>query len=97
MKGQRILPHETRNDIHSQATHLCFRHSSCPNAPATCDWNTYNSQSPNAHVLTGALVGGPDSSDNYTDERSNYISNEVATDYNAAFQSLLALLLKNNL
>jgi hypothetical protein len=72
-------------------------HSSCPNAPAVCDWNTYNSASPNAHVLTGALVGGPDSNDNYTDDRSNYISNEVATDYNAAFQGLLAYLIKNNL
>jgi endoglucanase len=42
-------------------------------------------------------VGGPDSSDNYTDERSNYVSNEVATDYNAAFQGLLANLEKNNM
>lgn len=71
-------------------THPHHRSSSCPDAPAVCDWNTYNSASPNYHVLTGALVGGPDSSDNYKDERSNYISNEVATDYNAAFTSLLA-------
>jgi hypothetical protein len=70
--------------------HTFLRYSSCPDAPAACDWNTYNSPNPNAHVLTGALVGGPDSSDNYNDERSNYISNEVATDYNAAFTSLLA-------
>jgi hypothetical protein len=77
--------------------HLYFYHSSCPYAPAVCDWNTYNSASPNPHVLTGALVGGPDSNDNYKDERSNYVSNEVATDYNAAFQGLLANLIKNNL
>jgi hypothetical protein len=59
-----------------------------------CDWNTYNSADPNYHVLTGALVGGPDNNDNYKDERSNYISNEVATDYNAAFQSTLAHLVE---
>nr|BAA31326.1 salivary cellulase [Reticulitermes speratus] len=70
------------------------RSSSCPDAPAVCDWNTYNSAGPNAHVLTGALVGGPDSNDSYTDARSDYISNEVATDYNAGFQSAVAGLLK---
>jgi len=42
------------------------------------------------HVLYGALVGGPDSSDGYTDEISNYTSNEVACDYNAGFVGLLA-------
>ncbi|KDR10771.1 hypothetical protein L798_15338, partial [Zootermopsis nevadensis] len=73
------------------------RSSSCPDAPAVCDWNTYNSASPNFHVLTGALVGGPDSNDNYKDERSNYISNEVAIDYNAALLGDLAYLIKNNL
>ncbi|WP_224367028.1 glycoside hydrolase family 9 protein [Hyalangium versicolor] len=42
------------------------------------------------HVLYGALVGGPDSADAYADDRSNYVSNEVATDYNAAFTGALA-------
>ena len=37
------------------------------------------------HVLVGALVGGPDSSDEYTDEESNYTQNEPACDYNAGF------------
>merc|ERR1711899_466161 len=41
----------------------------------------------NPHVLKGALVGGPDQSDNYNDDRTNFVSNEVATDYNAGFQS----------
>lgn len=76
------------------ASHAFFHYSSCPAAPAACDWNTYNSAGPNAQVLTGALVGGPDSNDNYTDARSDYISNEVATDYNAGFQSAVAGLIK---
>lgn len=46
------------------------------------------------HILFGALVGGPDSNDNYTDDRSNYINNEVACDYNAGFTGALAKLYK---
>ncbi len=44
------------------------------------------------HTLYGALVGGPDASDNYTDVVSNYTTNEVACDYNAGFTGLLAKL-----
>lgn len=44
------------------------------------------------HTLYGALVGGPDASDNYTDEVSNYNTNEVACDYNAGFTGLMAKL-----
>lgn len=47
------------------------------------------------HVLYGALVGGPGSNDAYTDDRSNYVNNEVATDYNAAFSGLLAKLVED--
>src|SRR6266498_2622661 len=44
------------------------------------------------HILYGALVGGPDTSDNYTDNRQDFTKNEVATDYNAGFTSALARL-----
>ncbi|GAB2629413.1 hypothetical protein GCM10027168_71350 [Streptomyces capparidis] len=45
------------------------------------------------HVLYGALVGGPKSNDDaYTDDRQDYVMNEVATDYNAGFTSALARL-----
>ncbi|UZN03384.1 glycoside hydrolase family 9 protein [Cellulomonas sp. S1-8] len=45
------------------------------------------------HVLYGALVGGPGSAnDAYTDDRGDYVANEVATDYNAGFTSALAYL-----
>lgn len=44
------------------------------------------------HTLYGALVGGPDASDNYSDDVSNYNNNEVACDYNAGFTGLLAKL-----
>jgi len=66
------------------------RSSSCPDPPAACTWNEYNSPAPNPHTLYGALVGGPDANDNYADERSDFIKNEVAMDYNAGFQSAIA-------
>src|SRR5262249_19498179 len=44
------------------------------------------------HVLYGALVGGPAVDDSYTDDRADYVHNEVATDYNAGFTAALARL-----
>jgi endoglucanase len=47
------------------------------------------------HVLYGALVGGPSSPNDgasYSDDRGNYVNNEVATDYNAGFTGALARL-----
>lgn len=54
--------------------------------------NNMNEPSGERHTLYGALVGGPDASDGYTDEVSNYTTNEVACDYNAGFTGLLAKL-----
>jgi hypothetical protein len=51
-----------------------------------------NSPGPNFHVLTGALVGGLDENDYYVDSRGDYVHNEVATDYNAGFQTAVAAL-----
>ncbi|CAF1081762.1 unnamed protein product [Rotaria sp. Silwood1] len=69
------------------------RSSSCPSRPAVCDWNAFNNPQANPQLLVGALVGGPDQNDNYDDRRDDYIKNEVATDYNAGFQSAVAGLL----
>lgn len=51
---------------------------------------------PNRHVLYGALVGGPGAPDDfaYVDDRGNYITNEVALDYNAGFTGALAALVE---
>ena len=50
------------------------------------------------HILYGALVGGPkQANDNaYDDRRDDYISNEVATDYNAGFTGALAYLVNKH-
>jgi len=51
----------------------------------------------NAFPLYGALAGGPDANDKYVDDRTNYNSNEVALDYNAAYTGLLAFLIQEGL
>ncbi len=68
------------------------RSSSCKNPPAACGYGvgSHNTASPNPHELTGALVGGPDNSDNFVDDRTKYEATEVTTDYNAAFQGAVA-------
>jgi endoglucanase len=43
------------------------------------------------HILYGALVGGPETADDqYTDDRTDFGMNEVATDYNAGLTGGLA-------
>lgn len=54
--------------------------------------NNINLPINNEFVLEGALVGGPKSANDfdYADDRSDYVANEVATDYNAGFTGALA-------
>ena len=63
-------------------------------AASGMSWDDFNSDQPNEHVLNGALVGGPAAADDfaYNDKRSDYISNEVAIDYNAGLSGALAYL-----
>ncbi|XP_077994718.1 uncharacterized protein LOC144448371 [Glandiceps talaboti] len=70
------------------------RGSSCMPAPARCGWGQrgHNSPNPNPNILYGALVGGPDQSDVFKDDRKDYAQSEVALDFNAGFQSALAAL-----
>jgi endoglucanase len=42
------------------------------------------------HTLVGALVGGPGRDDTYNDKIDDFVSNEVACDYNAGFVGALA-------
>lgn len=54
--------------------------------------NNINDPVTNRHVLYGALVGGPSAPDDnaYSDDRTNFVTNEVALDYNAGFTGALA-------
>ena len=73
------------------------RGSSC-RSPITspCGDAEKNSHAANPQTLYGAIVGGPDGNDQYNDARDDYISNEVATDYNAGVQSAVAYLAMMN-
>jgi endoglucanase len=46
------------------------------------------------HLLLGALVGGPDANDNFTDDVTKYQYTEVAIDYNAGLVGALAGMVK---
>ena len=67
-------------------------------AASGVNWQGFDLDQPNQHVLNGALVGGPKAPDDYSynDARSDYITNEVAIDYNAGFTSALAFLAQQN-
>ncbi len=62
----------------------CAKH---PHHRAAHGSKTLNMDDPeeHCHTLWGALVGGPDLEDFHNDVTSDYVYNEVAVDYNAAF------------
>ncbi|XP_047331629.1 endoglucanase 13-like [Impatiens glandulifera] len=51
-----------------------------------------NKNTPNPNVLDGAIVGGPDQSDNYNDHRGNFQQGEAATANTAPLVGVLARL-----
>ncbi|PAN03746.1 hypothetical protein PAHAL_1G018800 [Panicum hallii] len=75
------------------------RGSSMPSARAHparigCDegFRYLHSAEPDANVLVGAVVGGPDGADGYTDSRDNYAQAEPSTYTNAPLVGALAFL-----
>ncbi|KAF8010419.1 hypothetical protein BT93_J1140 [Corymbia citriodora subsp. variegata] len=50
----------------------------------------YYTSSPNPNILTGAIVGGPDQNDAFSDDRTDYSHSEPATYINAAIVGPLA-------
>ncbi|CAI9775761.1 unnamed protein product [Fraxinus pennsylvanica] len=82
-------------------TQLHHRGASIPsikNQPAKVGCNDgfstwYSSSQPNPNTHTGAIVGGPDSNDQFSDSRSDYSHLEPTTYMNAAFVGSLAALL----
>lgn len=87
--GHRKISPIRINFMNKNSNLLC---SSCPNPPEPCGWSFFNSDAPNTNILYGALVGGPNLQDQYDDVRNDAVKNEVAVDYNAAFQGAIAAL-----
>ncbi|MBN1174832.1 MAG: glycoside hydrolase family 9 protein [Micromonosporaceae bacterium] len=54
------------------------------------DTNNMNVPAEHRHALWGALVGGPDATDAHNDDTTDFVSNEVAIDYNAGLVGALA-------
>jgi len=50
----------------------------------------YHTSNPNPNLLIGAIVGGPNQKDAYTDDRTDYSHSEPATYINAAIVGTLA-------
>merc|ERR1712176_1160524 len=64
--------------------------ATCPAWGLPCSWNEFGFSGENPHILYGAVVGGPSQTDQYNDDRQDYFSNEVTTDYNSGFTTLVA-------
>lgn len=75
--------------------------ASCPNLPAPCGNTQFKSSQPNPQILYGAMVAGPGGvrknaqkpDEAYWDDRNDYVTNEVAVDYNSGLMTALAGLL----
>ncbi len=67
------------------------RNSACKLDEADRCASLFGDPRPNPNVLHGALVGGPSRPDDeFPDDRSDYITSEVAVDYNSGFTLALA-------
>jgi Glycosyl hydrolase family 9/Legume lectin domain/PA14 domain len=71
-------------------------HHSTAYAP-TAGWANFNPTSPlyqpfPRYTLYGGLLGGPGQQDQFTEDVTNYVTNEVAIDYNAGLTGVLARL-----
>ncbi|KAF9602294.1 hypothetical protein IFM89_026411 [Coptis chinensis] len=78
-------------------THVHHRGSSLPSVHAHPDrvacndgFQYLNSASPNPNILVGAILGGPDNRDSFSDDRNNYQQSEPATYINAPLVGALA-------
>ncbi|KAG2240324.1 hypothetical protein Bca52824_090814 [Brassica carinata] len=85
------------NKYPTQPHHRASSLPSIKSKPEKIDCNGgysyYNSDQPNPNVHTGAIVGGPDKSDRFSDERSDYSHAEPTTYINAAFIGPVAALI----
>ncbi|KAI8989993.1 Six-hairpin glycosidase-like protein [Pilobolus umbonatus] len=77
--------------------YVCGIHMNSPRNPhhagasgGTDIGNIESSPPEEKYLLYGAIVGGPDEEDKFYDRRTDYNQTEVALDYNAPFQGLVA-------
>jgi len=59
-------------------------------------WSALGSTKEHAHILYGALVGGPDQAGGYSDSPGDYQYSEVSIDYNAGYTAALCSMIARN-
>lgn len=72
--GERFPQH-----VHHRGSSLPSIHSHPHQIDCNCGFQYLYSGSPNPNVLIGAIVGEPDSKDNFSDDPNNYQQAEPAT------------------
>lgn len=78
--------------VHHRGSSLPSVHTHPAHIGCSDGFQSLYSGSPNPNVLVGAIVGGPDSKDNFEDDRNNYQQSEPATYINAPLVGALAFL-----
>lgn len=76
--------------IHHRGSSLPSIHARAQHIACNEGFQYLNAGSPNPNELVGAIVGGPDSNDNFSDDRNNYQQSEPATYINAPFVGAVA-------
>ncbi|KAJ8632400.1 hypothetical protein MRB53_025736 [Persea americana] len=88
--GERYPQH-----VHHRGSSLPSVHAHPNPIPCNAGFQYLYSSSPNPNILVGAILGGPDSRDSFSDDRNNYQQSEPATYINAPLVGALAFFAAN--
>ncbi|OAY83139.1 Endoglucanase 1 [Ananas comosus] len=78
--------------VHHRGSSLPSVHANPSHISCNDGFRYLNSGSPNPNVLVGAVLGGPDNNDQFSDDRNDYQQSEPATYINAPLVGALAFL-----
>ncbi|XP_054824066.1 endoglucanase 1-like [Prosopis cineraria] len=84
-------------NIHHRGSSLPSIHDHPQRISCNDGYRYYHSSAPNPNILVGAIVGGPDRSDRFSDNRYNYQQSEIATYINAPLVGALAFFSANTI
>lgn len=76
--------------VHHRGSSLPSKHTQPQHISCNDGFQYLSSGSANPNTLVGAIVGGPDSHDSFSDDRNNYQQSEPATYINAPFVGAVA-------
>lgn len=78
--------------IHHRGSSIPSIRSISRNIGCNQGFQFYYATNANPNLLTGAVVGGPDQNDEFSDDRRNYAQSEPATSINAPLVGTLSYL-----